>query len=256
MSDDRAAARFAERLRDAEDRLAPAPLATTAIAHLDWATARAVARARDQLRLDAGDTPIGYKLGWTSAAMRTALGIDRPNWGTLWASQRVDGHLDASRVPVAKIEPEIVFVAQRALEGDDVDAAEVTAAAAGWALGLEVVQPRYLSFEFTWLDNTADNSSAHAVAVGAVSPLEISPAEVELVFGDGAEERAGAGVSAMDSPAEAVAWLVRSLAEEGLSLAAGDIVFTGGLTAPFDVVPGAHYAASSALLPRVSLRIT
>ena len=54
---------------------------------LTWHDARAIARRRDEMRRNAGETFIGYKLGWTSAAMREALGIDRPNWGTLWASQ-------------------------------------------------------------------------------------------------------------------------------------------------------------------------
>jgi 2-keto-4-pentenoate hydratase len=224
---------------------------------LDWADARLIALERDRLRIDDGDDPIGYKLGWTSMAMREALGIDRPNWGTLWASQRLDGMrdgmLDCRVLRHPKVEPEIVYVAARPLAGDGVDAHAVVDAARGWALGIEVVHPRFASYDFTWLDNTADNSSAVAIAVGPAATLDVDPATVDIAFGDGTLERVGRGDLAMGSPAEAVAWLVRSLADEGGSLRAGDIVFTGGLTAPFDLSVGTTYSARSSSLAPIEL---
>jgi 2-keto-4-pentenoate hydratase len=220
---------------------------------LDWADARAIALERDRLRRDDGDTPIGYKLGWTSAAMREALGIDRPNWGTLWASQRLDGPLDCGRLRHPKVEPEIVYVAGHDLAGADLDEHDVIEAAAGWALGIEVVHPRYASYRFTWLDNTADNSSAVAIAVGAMASVDVNPAMVDISFGDGQDQRTGRGDLAMGSPAEAVAWLVRSLAAEDASLRSGEIVFTGGLTSPFDLAVDKTYSVRSASLPPVDL---
>jgi len=240
-------------LRDAEFAGTIAANPSRVFPTLDWAGARLIAQQRDCLRRDDGDTPIGYKLGWTSAAMREALGIDRPNWGTLWASQRLDGPLDCSRLRHAKVEPEIVYVAARPLAGGDIDARDVTHAAGGWALGIEVVHPRFASYDFTWLDNTADNSSAVAIAVGATAPLTVDPAAVEVSFGDASVERVGRGDQAMGSPAEAVAWLVRVLSAEGGSVRAGDIVFTGGLTAPFDLAVGTTYSARSSVLPPVEL---
>ena len=244
---------FARRLRDAERTGTSIANPSSEFPTLDWIGARLIAQERDSLRRDDGDTQVGYKLGWTSAAMREALGIDRPNWGTLWASQRLDGQLDCSRLRHPKVEPEIVYVAAQPLEGHEVDAQAVIDAARGWALGIEVVHPRYASYDFTWLDNTADNSSAGAIAVGASAPLEVDPAAVDICFGDGDEERRGEGARAMGSPAEAVAWLVRSLSAEGIGVCAGDIVFTGGLTAPFDVRIGVTYSARSSRLPPVEL---
>ena len=52
------------------------------------------------------------------------------------------------------------------------------------------------------------------------------------------ESRSGRGSAAMGSPAEAVAWLVRELAERGAALEAGMVVLTGGITAPVDLRPG------------------
>lgn len=238
-----AAHEFAELLRAAEHEGTAAPLASETFPDLDWDSARQIALERDNLRLESGDICIGYKLGWTSAAIREALGIDRPNWGTLWRSQRIEHQLDLATLRYAKVEPEIVYVAGSELRGSDVSAADVLERASGWAIGIEVVHPRWASFDFTWLDNTADNSSAAAVSIGPVSQLDVEPSAVEVSFSNGNETRRGFGEQAMGSPAEAVAWLTRQLAAEDRSVDAGDIVFTGGLTAPFDVTVGAHYTA-------------
>jgi len=231
------------------------PLASHRFVELDWADARRVALARDALRIDDGDELVGYKLGWTSAAMREALGIDRPNWGTLWRSQQLDGLLDPRPLRHAKVEPEIVYVAGRDLVGDTVTADDVIEGALGWAVGIEVVHPRWPSFDFTWLDNTADNSSAHAVAMSEPVAFEGDPAGVAVYFSDGDEERPGRGDQAMGSPADAVAWLVRALGAEGRSVEAGQIVFTGGITAPFDVISGERYTARSPQLGLVTIDV-
>ena len=254
MTVDAATAReLAERLAVAERSGTATALPSDTIPGFDWDDARRIALARDELRRADGDAMIGYKLGWTSAAMREALGIDRPNWGTLWTSQRLDGRLDLTTLRHAKLESEVVYVADRDTEGEDVTVDDALDAADGWALGIEVVRPRWPSFDFTWLDNTADNSSAAGVAIGPVGDLAVDPSEVDIVFSNDDESRTGVGALAMGSPAEAVAWLARRLATTGDTIAAGHIVFTGGLTPPFDAVGGARYTARSTHLEPVEL---
>ena len=68
-------------------------------------------------------------------------------------------------------------------------------------------------------------------------------------FSDGDETRVGVGANAMGDPYEAVAWLARSLRAEGTELLAGQIVFTGGLTAPFDLCDTVSYRLRSPDLP-------
>ncbi len=228
---------LARELRESEHGGDATPLFTGRYPGFDWEDARAIARARDRLRLDDGEELIGYKLGWTSAPMREALGIDRPNWGTLWASQIVDGTLDLSRYRHPKVEPELVY-----RDGQ-------------WALGLEIVDPRFPSFDFDWLDNTADNSSCAGVVTGEFVALDLDPASMEIEFTDGTEIRQGVGAAAMGTPDEAVFWLQRSLAEEGTTLGDGEIVFTGGLAAPFDIQPGHTYILTSPSLPAVAFEV-
>lgn len=242
----------------------PVELFTERFCGFDWEDARRVAKATDRLRLEAGDTQIGWKLGWTSAAMRQALGIDRPNWGTLWQSQTIapgDG-LDLKNFIHPKIEPELVWRCPVDLGGSDVTATDIAEVGGQWALGLEVVDPRFPSFTFDALDNTADNSSSAAIALGdftsatTLAEQSIDPDELTVAFSDGAESRDGVGSNAMTSPLEAVAWFVRAMADESLPLAAGDIVFTGGLTAPFDVSSGVTYQLTGPPLDPVSLAVT
>lgn len=253
MTEHGATREFARQLRSAELGGTAVPLASKTFTNLDWRRARQIAVERDKLRVEDGDIRIGYKLGWTSAAMRDALGIDRPNWGTLWRSQRIDRRLDMTILRHAKVEPEIVYVAGIELRGAEVDASVVVANASGWAIGIEVVHPRWSSFDFTWLDNTADNSSAGAVAIGPVRQLGIDPATLKVEFSDQIDSRRGSGEQAMGSPAEAVAWLARQLATEDRSIEPGDIVFTGGLTSPFDVTAGSRYTASCSELGTVEV---
>lgn len=225
-------------LRDAELGRGPTVLFTERFPGFTWDDARAVARARDELRVADGDVLVGYKLGWTSAVMRESLGIDRPNWGTLWASQLADSTVDAGRFRQAKVEPELVY---RCGE---------------WALGVEFVDPRFPSFDFEWLDNTADNSSAAAVRVGEFGPVDGDLASVEVAFADGRERHAGVGANAMGSPIRAVQWLERSLAAEGAALRDEDLVFTGGLTPPFDVEPARTYRLTGVGLEHAFVEVT
>ena len=248
---------LAEELIEAQRSRVPVPFLTSRFPNLDWDTARQVARATDQIRLDAGDVQIGWKLDWTSEAMRTALGIDRPNWGTLWQSQIVINEAKLDRFLQPKLEPELVWKAGADLAGQDVIPSEVDEAGGEWAVGIEVVDPRFPSFDFEALDNTADNTSCAAVAVGAFGRLQPSGLldSLRVTFANDQDERTGLGSQAMGSPAAAVAWLIRSLSEEGLSVTAGEIVFTGGITAPFDAARGCNYRASAEPLSRVNLRI-
>jgi 2-keto-4-pentenoate hydratase len=61
-------------LFEAAEAATPVALLTDRFPDLTWEQARAVARATDDIRRTRGQIPIGYKLGWTSTAMREALG--------------------------------------------------------------------------------------------------------------------------------------------------------------------------------------
>lgn len=227
-----------------QDRVGLQPISTR-FPDLTKADAWDIATARDGLRVQRGASLTGYKLGWTSEAMRRALGIDEPNFGTLWAYMHVDdGVLDTARLIHPKAEPEFAFLADMTLHGADVDA-KVVAGAGRWAVALEVVDPRWISYDFDWLDNTADGSSAAAYVVGPFHRKAVPPESLRLTMESGAVARSGSGEAAMGSPAEAVAFLVRQLHLREAALEPGMVVLTGGITAPIDLTPGLTVRVSS-----------
>jgi 2-keto-4-pentenoate hydratase len=245
----------AGRLEQARMTRTGLPLFSRGPGGLSEEEAWAIAAEVDRRLLERGRRRTGYKLGWTSDAMREALGIQAPNFGSLWDDMAAEGTLDLSGLRHPKAEPEFAFLADRVLTGPEVAAADVQRAGR-WAVALEVVDPRWESYDFTWVDNTADGSSAAAYSLGSFVAAEVAPEALALTMTWGGQQRSGSGGAAMGSPAEAVAYLVRELAQRGARLDAGMVVLTGGITAPIDLEPGLQVEVSSPQLGSCRLLCT
>ncbi|GEL20666.1 2-keto-4-pentenoate hydratase [Pseudonocardia asaccharolytica] len=245
---------------DLAARLAKAVADRTAIdqlsgefGELDLATGYAVQR---ELRTAAGPL-VGWKLGLTSRAKQAQVGVSDPIYGFLAGANALDlgAPLDTGNLIQPRCEPEIVFMLGRDLAGPHVTAADVIAASAGVAVGIEVIDSRYRDYRFTMADVVADNTSAGRFVVGAPVP----PAGIDLRLVGVVLERNGevvataSGAASLGHPAAAVAWLVRRLAADGEGLHAGEIVFSGGLTAAAPVTAGDVVVASIDRLGTVEL---
>lgn len=211
---------------------------------LDLATGYRVQRV---LR-DAAGPLVGWKLGVTSRAKQAQVGVDAPICGFLAGSYAIDigAPLDTSTLIQPRCEPEIVFVLGRDLSGEYVTAADVLAATSGVAVGIEVLDSRFIDYRFTMADVVADNTSAARFVVGAPVPVAgIDLRLVGVVLERGGEVVGTAsGAASLGHPAAAVAWLVRQLAADGEGLAAGEVVLSGGLTAATPVTAGDVVVAS------------
>jgi len=251
--------RFAERLHRAERRREPTEPLTDERPDLTDEDAYEIQAALLRRRLVEGEEVVGAKLGFTSRAMHEALGVDRPNHG--WLTDRMlldDGVVGPDELIHPKVEPEIGFLLRRDLGGAPVTVGDVLDATAAVFPCLEVVDSRYRGFRFQGPDNTADNSSAARVVVGAAigRPDRVDLARVGVVSSvDGVPVATGAGAAAAGHPVAAVAWLARRLAARGAALPRGSIVISGGLTAPVDLRLGTVVRASFAALGAVSVRM-
>lgn len=201
-----------------------------------------------------GDMSIGWKLGYTSTAMREQMGIAHPNFGPLSFGMLVqDGDDVAGRFIQPRVEPEIAL-----RFADDIpvgtDRAGVLAAVEEARAALEIVDSVWTDYRFRIEDNTADGSSAAGVVIGPEIPLDrIADIGVTL-FVDDVEHGSGVGSDASGHPADGVVWLADRLAERGLGIEAGDLVITGGLTsAPF-LVEGSMVSAVFGGEAQVSVR--
>ncbi|GAB4359541.1 MAG: fumarylacetoacetate hydrolase family protein [Immundisolibacter sp.] len=225
-------------LHAADERRAGAPLSETR-PDLDEADAYAIQAALLERR---GGVRVGYKLGFTSAAMREQMGVEHPNSGVLLADMRLDTpRLPAEALIQPRLEPEIAILLARDLHGATVTPEQVAAATAAVLPALEVVDSRYRDYRFKAVDNIADNSSAARYRTGApralsaVGDLRLVGVLLEI---DGITVDQGLGAAALGSPLAAVAWLVRHLAARGEELKAGELVLTGGLTRAHALRPG------------------
>lgn len=235
---------LAARLAKAVADRAPIPPLSDELPGLDAPTGYAVqAMTREQ----AGQLA-GWKLGVTSRAKQAQVGVHEPVRGFLASANALNlgEPLVTGELIQPRAEPEIAFIMGRDLSGPAVTAADVLAATSGVATGIEILDSRYLDYRFTLPDVIADNTSAGRFVIGAAVP----PAGIDLRLVGVVLERNGevvataSGAAALGHPAAAVAWLVRSLAAEGVGLMAGQVVISGGLTAAVSVQAGDVIVAS------------
>ncbi len=200
---------------------------------------------------------VGYKLGYTSAAMRAQMGVEEPNYGVLFeGSGGPDEQVaDAGALIHPLVEPEISFLMRRDLAGPGVDRAQAWDAVEAVMPSLEVVDTRYLSYRFKAADNISDNSSAARFVTGA--PVSRDDAgdlrDVAVILErDGERIDAGAGRDALGDPVLALAWLANALGRSGERIRAGDIVMSGGLTKAHAAQRGSRLSASFDALGQVA----
>jgi 2-keto-4-pentenoate hydratase len=213
---------------------------------LDFSLADAY-RVQDQVtaaRLAAGERLAGWKLGYTSVAMRTQMGIASPNFGPLTDVMLLPSPalLPGGELQ-PRVEPEIGLRLRRRLDVPCSIESALDACDAAVAC-LEIVDSVWAGYRFTLADNTADGSSAAWVAVGPELPLDdLASLPVALSVGGEVVERA-TGAAAGGHPVAGLVWLAGQLAARGRALEPGDLVITGGLTSAQPLAAGGCISAA------------
>ncbi|MCU1679441.1 MAG: 4-oxalocrotonate decarboxylase [Amycolatopsis sp.] len=225
---------------------------------LDLRTAYAIQDEALRQRRNRGETLIGVKLGLTSRAKQQRMGIDSPLVAWLTDAMVLPAGDPVPRTELIhpRAEPEIVFVMGDRLAGPGVTAASAMRAVARVHGGIEVIDSRYRDFKFTLPDVVADNASSARFVLGPVGKsaheLDLS-LEAALLEVDGQIVDTATGAAVQGHPAEALALAANVLAERGLSIEAGWIVLTGGMTDAVPVPAGGHVAAHFSHLGSVTL---
>ncbi|GAY17838.1 2-keto-4-pentenoate hydratase [Mycobacterium sp. shizuoka-1] len=211
-----------------------------------------------QRRRRAGRALAGWKLALTSRAKQRQVGLDAAMYGFLGRDDALapGQALNVGSLIAPRVEPELVFIMGDDIAGPGITGAQVLAATAEVAAGIEVIDSRYLDYRFSPGDLAADNASAANFLIGPGRP----PQDLELpVLGvvlakNGELVDTATGAAVMGHPAAAVAWLVRRLhTQEGLGLRRGQIVFSGGLTGAVPVGAADTVTAEFAHLGRLTL---
>lgn len=191
-----------------------------------------------ELRLqERGEGVMGHKIGLTSRPMQEQMGVNEPDYGTLWTSRFYPASGGRCQMPAEvfvqpRLEGEIAYLIGRPLSGPGVTSQQVIAATEALAVAVEVIDSRIDNWRIKLVDTIADNSSYGALTLG---PWSRSLREVDLrtlgmiIHQNGQPAVEGVGAAALGHPSRAVAWLVNKLSTFGVSLSPGDVVLSGSL---------------------------
>ena len=209
-------------------------------------------------KVKAGSVVVGRKIGLTSKAMQTLIGINEPDFGIIVDSKvyREGEAIQAGSMMVPRIEAEIGFLLKEDLKGPGVNVVDVLAATAGVMPLFEVKDTRLKTLKPNIIDAIADNATSGIVILGGkLTPLaaDIDLRLVGMIFEQNGEIMSTAtGAEALGNPAEPVAWLANKMAGYGITLKKGEFVMSGGLTKAMEVKPGYSFKATFDRLGSVS----
>ena len=216
-----------------------------------------------QLRqhIAAGRILAGRKVGLTSPAKQKRLKIDSPDFGFFFEDMVYhDGAvIPASSFISPKVEPAFGFVLSKDLKGPGITLLDAIEAIGAVYPALEIIDSRIADWDITLVDTVADNASCGAIVVGR-NPLPLLPhalADVvcSLVI-DGHVTETGTGADVLGHPAAAVAWLANVLGEQGVTLAAGQLILPGPFTKAMPVVANSSAAADFGDLGSLTVHFT
>src|SRR5207248_8924900 len=120
-------------------------------------TAYAIQSHWTSMRLGRGEKIAGRKIGLTSKAVQQQLGVDEPDYGTLWQSSFYESKNGNVVIPAAdflqpRIEGEVAFLIGKPLREPNVTLDQVLAATDACALGVEIVASRIADWKIKLVD--------------------------------------------------------------------------------------------------------
>ena len=209
-------------------------------------------------RLAEGERLAGWKIGLTSATVRTHFGIERQPFGHILESGVVPspGEVALDDLVVGcGVEPELCVTMGADLRGPGVTADEARAAVATIAPGMEINQKRSggtTDFELS----VADNLTQWAIVQSPASPVAdgFDSDSLRVTMSCNGEVRADVvGRDVIDDHFLSVATLANILGQYGRHLEAGQRLITGSFS-KHDVSRGEEWRAEFAGLGTCSVR--
>lgn len=210
--------------------------------------AYAVQQLNTERQIREGRRITGRKIGLTSLSVQKQLGVDQPDFGTLFDSMEVlDGEPIAwTRLMQAKCEAEVALVLEQDLDREGIVLCDLLAATAYAVPAIEVVGSRIANWKIGILDTVADNASAGLYVLGQ-RPVKLDNLDLRLagmvMERHGEPASFGVGAACLGHPLNAALWLARTLFDMGTPLRAGDVVLTGALGPMVPVSPGDVFEA-------------
>ena len=190
-----------------------------------------------------GDSPIGYKVGCTSAAIRKQFGFNEPIYGRLMQSGLVeqDELLKANDYYSLAIEPEFVIRIGRDLSDKDASDSNLLDSIECVQPGIELHHYVYQYPKPTRQELICSNG-IHAGQVIGNKKVAAHAIHWELegvaVHVNGALVASGVAADIMNGPLNSLRFLIGHLAARGEVLRAGELVIPGSATALIPIKSG------------------
>ncbi|TXC65374.1 hydratase [Piscinibacter aquaticus] len=204
-----------------------------------------------QRRIARGDTPRGYKIGFTNRTIWPRYGVFAPIWAPVWRStvtmlEGTEATASLAGLVQPRLEPEIVFGFAHSPNAG-MDQQELVACLDWVAHGFEIVHTHFADWRFAAPDTVAD-FALHGrlyvgprVAVARFGRLGDELAGLGLTLGrDGVDVDAGRGTNVLDGPLNALRLWLQAMQEHSprWQVRAGDVVTTGTITDAWPMSPG------------------
>lgn len=215
-----------------------------------------------ELRIERGEQPRGFKVGFTNRHIWPRYGVYAPIWGTVWDTTlsfcEGRGELSLAGTCQPRLEPEVVF-GIAATPPANASLEELYGCLEWFAPGFELVQSHLPGWKFTAPDTVADGGLHARLLVGQRVPIaaagvdaaafeqRLAAARIELRRGQDGEEVVdrGVGANVLDGPLHALHHFVAALRDcpGAPDLQAGDVVTTGTWTDAWPVAAGETWTA-------------
>jgi 2-keto-4-pentenoate hydratase len=250
---------LARELYESQQSRTPVAPLTERIPDLNVRQAYEIQSAGIRMRVEQGRRVVGKKIGLTSKAMQSLLGVYEADYGILLDDMvSLNGEMiPANRMLQPRCEGEIAFLLKKDLNGPGVMTSDVLLATEAVIPALEIVDSRVKDWKIRLIDTVADNASSSMLVLGNafhhIDGLDLRL--IGMVFQKNGEILStGAGAAVLGHPASAVAWLANKLAEYEMPLKAGEIILSGAVTAASPVTAGDFFQAEFDRLGSVAVK--
>ena len=247
-----------DHLLQGRDGHRPIPPLSDKHPELSMVEAYSVQRALEQALVLRGERVIGWKAGFTNAAIQGQYGVTEPVLGFMLGSGVFSGgdSIPIDRFASVGVEVEVAFLLKRDLAGPGVTPVSALLAVEGAMPSLELIDFR-CSGKPRGADVVADGVFANAIVLGRpLTPVAALDLALEGVVYEqnGQVVATNTAAEVMGNPLTSLAWLANTLGRMGRGLAAGDVVLSGSISKVLRPEQGESVRASFTRLGAVSCR--
>jgi 2-oxo-3-hexenedioate decarboxylase len=243
-------------LAASDERASLAPL-TDGLPSFDLAAAYRVSARVTALRRARGETPVGWKIGFTNTTIWDEYGVHAPIYGPMYDTTLAlvaEGEAEVAVGDLAepRIEPEIAFRFKKE-PAPEMDEEALVGCLDGVAHGFEIVQSIFPGWRFRAPDTVAAYALHGRAAFGPFTPMPgwRTPQEWRkllerfsiTLFKDGLRIDRGVAPNVLGGPLSALRRFVAEIARDPDARIPGPgaIVTTGTITRAWPVAPGERW---------------